>query len=73
MASKAAKTGTEQKLQRFAGWFVPSPSHPSFCLAAVEKKSAFLHGCETKAGVGRTGNEARLSTGEGKWAVALKC
>ena len=30
---------------------VPSPSHPSFCLAAVEKKP-FLHGCETKAGVG---------------------
>ena len=27
---------------------VPSPSHPS----------RFLHGCETKAGVGRTGNEA---------------
>ena len=22
--------------------------------------SLFLHGCETKAGVGRTGNEARL-------------
>ena len=31
---------------------IPSPSHPSFCLAAVEKKH------ETKAGVGRTGNEA---------------
>ena len=34
---------------------VPSPSHPSFCLTAVE---LFLHSCETKAGVGRTGNEA---------------
>ena len=29
---------------------------PSFCLAAVEKKKA--HGCEIKAGVGKTGNEA---------------
>ena len=28
---------------------VPSPSHPSFCLAAMEKS-----GCKTKAGVGRT-------------------
>ena len=37
---------------------VPSPSHPSFCLAAMEKK-LFFHGCETKAGVGGTGNEAR--------------
>ena len=27
---------------------LPSPSHPSF----------YLHGCEIKAGVGRTGNEA---------------
>ena len=34
---------------------VPSPSHP---LAAVEKK-LFLHGCEIKFGVGRTGNDAR--------------
>ena len=32
---------------------VPSPSHPSFYLAVL-----FLHGCEIKAGVGRTGNEA---------------
>ena len=35
---------------------VPSPSHPSFYLAVVEKKG--FHGCEIKAGVGRTGNEA---------------
>ena len=31
---------------------VPSPPHPSFCLAAVEKKRG------KKTGVGRTGNEA---------------
>ena len=38
---------------------IPSPSHPSFCLAAMEV--LFLHGCETKVGVGRTGNEASIS------------
>ena len=35
---------------------VPSPSHPSFCLAAVEKKRFF------STGVGRTGNEAMGNT-----------
>jgi hypothetical protein len=34
---------------------VPSPSLSSFYLAA-----AFLHGCEIKAGEGRTGNEANF-------------
>ena len=33
---------------------VPSPFHPSFCLAAMEIKR------ETKAGVERTGNEASV-------------
>ena len=33
---------------------VPSPSYSSFYLAAVEKKL----GCEIKAEMGRTGNEA---------------
>ena len=48
-----------QLLMGLASSLVPSPPRPSFCLAAMEKKRAlFLHGCETKAGVGRTGNEA---------------
>ena len=38
---------------------VHSSSHPSFNLAAMEKKAPFLYGCEINAGVGRTGNEAR--------------
>ena len=36
------------------GSLVPGPSHPSFYLAAFSPR------CEIKAGVGRTGNEARL-------------
>ena len=39
---------------------IHSPSHPSFCLAVVEKK----RGCKTNAGVGRTGNEANLTHAE---------
>ena len=31
---------------------------PAF-VSQLWRKSAFLHGCEIKAGVGRTGNEAR--------------
>ena len=49
------------------GSLVPSPSHPQ--LLSNFPPSLFLHGCEIKAGVGRTGNEA----GGGKVGPASLC
>ena len=51
-ACREKQASTQLLLESTFFSLVPSPSHPSFC------PRFFLPGCEIKAGVGRTGNEA---------------